>query len=128
MTECASESCAPGDIPQDITAMQSIYASYCMGAGFTQPGATAWFNPAIATASTTTGGSVPATTTVVDVVTFSPTRNSGSGSGVAAGTQSQQGKMWCLLRLGITAAVVLLQVGSFFFHSAKEREFGEKCD
>jgi hypothetical protein len=46
INSCASERCSKGDIPQDLTSMQSIYASYCMGAGFTQAGATEWFNPA----------------------------------------------------------------------------------
>lgn len=49
MSKCASKTCSAGDRSRDLSSMQSIYASYCMGAGFTQPGATNWYNPAEAT-------------------------------------------------------------------------------
>ncbi|KAF9768674.1 hypothetical protein IL306_013985 [Fusarium sp. DS 682] len=49
MSKCATSLCSAGDRPRDLTSMQSYYASYCMGAGFTQPGATEWYNPAEAT-------------------------------------------------------------------------------
>ncbi|RSL55879.1 hypothetical protein CEP54_009138 [Fusarium duplospermum] len=49
MSKCASNTCSAGDRSRDLSSMQSIYASYCMGAGFTQPGATNWYNPAEAT-------------------------------------------------------------------------------
>ncbi|KAF4977788.1 hypothetical protein FZEAL_5754 [Fusarium zealandicum] len=48
MSKCAS-SCSAGDRSRDLSSMQSHYASYCMAAGFTQPGATRWYNPAEAT-------------------------------------------------------------------------------
>src|SRR5262245_3345390 len=38
VTACASTSCAGGDFNNDLKIMESIYASYCMGAGYTQPG------------------------------------------------------------------------------------------
>jgi hypothetical protein len=60
MSECASSICGRGDHSLDISSMQSIYASYCMGAGYTRPGATEWYNPAEATTEsdpTSTGGS-----------------------------------------------------------------------
>lgn len=49
MSKCASNTCSAGDRSRDLSSMQSIYASYCMAAGFTQPGATKWYNPAEAT-------------------------------------------------------------------------------
>ncbi|KAM0347764.1 hypothetical protein ACHAPU_004779 [Fusarium lateritium] len=49
MSKCATSLCSAGDRSRDLTSMQSFYGSYCMGAGFTQPGATEWFNPAEAT-------------------------------------------------------------------------------
>ncbi|CVK92362.1 uncharacterized protein FMAN_07258 [Fusarium mangiferae] len=49
MSKCATSLCSAGDHSRDLTSMQSYYASYCMGAGFTQPGATEWYNPAEAT-------------------------------------------------------------------------------
>lgn len=50
MNKCASSGCGRGDLTLDLSSMQSIYGSYCMGAGFTQPGATNWYNPAETTA------------------------------------------------------------------------------
>ncbi|KIL96576.1 hypothetical protein FAVG1_01320 [Fusarium avenaceum] len=49
MSKCATSRCSAGDRSRDLTSMQYYYASYCMGAGFTQPGATKWYNPAEAT-------------------------------------------------------------------------------
>ncbi|KLO89034.1 uncharacterized protein LW93_12454 [Fusarium fujikuroi] len=49
MSKCATSLCSAGDRSRDLTSMQSYYASYCMGAGFTQPGATEWYNPAEST-------------------------------------------------------------------------------
>ncbi|KAG7414676.1 hypothetical protein Forpe1208_v007951 [Fusarium oxysporum f. sp. rapae] len=49
MSKCATSLCSAGDRSRDLTSIQSYYASYCMGAGFTQPGATEWYNPAEAT-------------------------------------------------------------------------------
>lgn len=49
MSKCASSLCERGDYSLDLNSMQSFYGSYCMGAGFTQPGATEWYNPAEAT-------------------------------------------------------------------------------
>ncbi|KAF4341360.1 hypothetical protein FBEOM_4709 [Fusarium beomiforme] len=61
MSKCATSLCSAGDRSRDLTSMQSYYASYCMGAGFTQPGATEWYNPAEATEEpkeeSTAGGS-----------------------------------------------------------------------
>ncbi|KAF4943938.1 hypothetical protein FGADI_13019 [Fusarium gaditjirri] len=47
-TAAASTNKADGFM-SNLTSMQSYYASYCMGAGFTQPGATEWYNPDEAT-------------------------------------------------------------------------------
>ncbi|KAF4990455.1 hypothetical protein FGRMN_8448 [Fusarium graminum] len=49
MSKCATSLCSAGDRSRDLTSMQSFYGSYCMGAGFTQPGASEWYNPAEAT-------------------------------------------------------------------------------
>ncbi|KAK7397517.1 hypothetical protein QQX98_013111 [Neonectria punicea] len=49
MSKCASSLCERGDYTLDLSSIQSLYGSYCMGAGFTQPGATEWYNPAEAT-------------------------------------------------------------------------------
>lgn len=51
LAACASTECSAGDLSDDLTSMHSLYASYCIGAGFTQPGATDWYNPASATAN-----------------------------------------------------------------------------
>ncbi|KPM39063.1 hypothetical protein AK830_g7478 [Neonectria ditissima] len=49
MSKCASSLCQRGDYTLDLSSMQSYYGSYCMAAGYTQPGATEWYNPAEAT-------------------------------------------------------------------------------
>lgn len=46
MIKCASSRCAAGDFTRDLSSMESYYGSYCMAAGFTQPGATDWYTPA----------------------------------------------------------------------------------
>ncbi|KAH7193689.1 uncharacterized protein B0J16DRAFT_83964 [Fusarium flagelliforme] len=53
MSKCVTSSCSAGDRTRDLISMQSYYASYCMAAGFTQPGATEWYNPAEATEEAT---------------------------------------------------------------------------
>ncbi|KAF5662223.1 hypothetical protein FHETE_8113 [Fusarium heterosporum] len=57
MSKCATSLCSAGDRSRDLTSMQSFYGSYCMGAGFTQPGATEWYNPAEATEEPTADAS-----------------------------------------------------------------------
>ncbi|KAM0555104.1 hypothetical protein ACHAPJ_006454 [Fusarium lateritium] len=57
MSKCATSMCSAGDRSRDLSSMQSYYASYCMGAGFTQPGATEWYNPAEATEEPTSDSS-----------------------------------------------------------------------
>ncbi|KAJ4133439.1 hypothetical protein NW768_005024 [Fusarium equiseti] len=57
MSKCVTSSCAAGDRARDLISMQSYYASYCMAAGFTQPGATEWYNPAEATEEATADNS-----------------------------------------------------------------------
>ncbi|KAI9162922.1 benzoate 4-monooxygenase cytochrome P450 [Paramyrothecium foliicola] len=39
----ASSRCAAGDLEWDITSMRSIYARYCINAGFTQPIVSEWY-------------------------------------------------------------------------------------
>jgi len=73
VSQCVSSRCAEGDLSMDLSAMGSVYASYCMGAGLTQPGATNWFNPQAVTTPASPGRtdppSAPATTTELTVVT-----------------------------------------------------------
>ncbi|CAG7556008.1 unnamed protein product [Fusarium equiseti] len=57
MSKCVTLSCSAGDRARDLASMQSYYASYCMAAGFTQPGATEWYNPAEATEEATADNS-----------------------------------------------------------------------
>lgn len=71
ITSCGRAKCSAGDIPADLTSLQSVYASYCMNAGFTQPGATEWYSPSTVGAQpgqTATANSAQ-TTTQVTVVT-----------------------------------------------------------
>ncbi|RFN47256.1 hypothetical protein FIE12Z_8540 [Fusarium flagelliforme] len=57
MSKCVSSLCSEGDLAGDLISMQSYYASYCMAAGFTQPGATEWYSPAEATEEATSDNS-----------------------------------------------------------------------
>lgn len=108
---CASTYCSAGDISQDLLSMKSIYASYCMGAGYTQPGATAWFAPAEETGSSDDNEPAPSQTdensaparTKTEVTFVTETTES------AAATQSidNVGKF---LLLAATVALLLLQV------------------
>jgi hypothetical protein len=41
ISKCATSSCGAGDVDQDVTIMQSIYASYCLQAGYSQATTTA---------------------------------------------------------------------------------------
>lgn len=108
LASCASTSCAGGDVTLDLSAMQSIYASYCMENGFTQPGATAWYSPAAETGAPAPGNtgetdSAPLTTTRVSVVTQMTAPDSG-------GSSSTQSWGKCLLPLVAVVAAILLQV------------------
>jgi hypothetical protein len=53
VSECATSRCGSGDVPGDVSIMKSIYASYCVGAGFVQPLLSTWYIPA---ATTVPGG------------------------------------------------------------------------
>jgi hypothetical protein len=109
LSDCASSYCSAGDLSDDLTSMQSIYASYCIAAGFTQPGATDWYNPARQTATTmaspaqTAALGATATTTQVTVVT--QTAPSTGGSAVT----QPQGKFLLLLAM-VMVPLALLQV------------------
>jgi hypothetical protein len=104
-SQCASSACSAGDINGDFTVMNSVYAAYCMKAGFTQPGATAWVSPTAASTSAAPGntgqGSPPPTTTQVTFVTHTATSSAGPA------VSQTQGKF--LLPL-VVMALVLLQV------------------
>lgn len=107
LESCASASCNAGDLTVDLSAMESNYASYCMDNGFTQPGATNWYNPGAATrtpqpGSTDTGPA--STTTRFSVVTQTTTSDSESG---ADSSSQPWGK--CLLPLTVVVAAILLQ-------------------
>ena len=61
ITSCASTFCAAGDFSNDLTSIHSVYASYCMNAGYTQPGATDWYTMGGPKSSTTSPTTSPAT-------------------------------------------------------------------
>ncbi|KAK3335832.1 hypothetical protein B0T19DRAFT_395643 [Cercophora scortea] len=96
IASCGSSVCAAGDAEVDITSMHSLYASYCINAGWTPVGATAWYNPASTTTSlpTPNGGDeqpTPAptpggTVTRVTVVTQTVSNSAAVATGV---TRSQ---------------------------------------
>lgn len=116
MERCASSMCGAGDLKLDLSTMQSIYGSYCMAAGYTQPGATRWYNPAEATqepkseAAETTASDkdakpsqtpkddTPMTTTQFNVVTQTTDGN---------GATRPRGKFLLLL---VTVPLIFLQV------------------
>lgn len=119
ISKCASSKCAEGDLSRDLSAMGSVYASYCMEAGFTQPGATNWFDPLAVTTSasprSTSPPGAPATTAQLPTViqtsrsgaanptlTGEPTPNTNSGSNLGLGLG---------LGLGIPAALIALGIG-----------------
>jgi hypothetical protein len=105
--KCASDVCAAGDIPQDLKSMYIIYASYCIQAGFTQPGATEWFNPTQSASSTAIPTYPPATTTELTLVTRTASAITSDGT---SPTRSQ-GK--CLLLFAVAVMVPwVLQVQS----------------
>jgi hypothetical protein len=113
---CAKSECAAGDLNRDITSMRSIYAGYCMGAGFTQPIVSEWFTTeedtstadndesrTAAEPSRTGEGSVPETSTRYTIVT--KTADPGSpGSGATRST----GEMLFLGAVGVLAVVLQL--------------------
>ena len=117
MSRCASSMCKAGDLKLDLTSMQSFYGSYCMAAGYTQPGATNWYNPAQATEepkseepkdtgsdkdakpSQTANGDTPQTSTQLTIVTQTTENDNGA-------TRSR-GKFLLLL---VTVPLILLQV------------------
>jgi hypothetical protein len=62
LSSCGSRYCSVRDVPDDITWMHSLYASYCMNAGYTQPGATNWYTMDGDTLPAPTGASPGQTT------------------------------------------------------------------
>ncbi|KAH8586502.1 hypothetical protein B0O99DRAFT_644374 [Bisporella sp. PMI_857] len=127
LSSCATASCGKGDVSDDVIAMKSVYASYCLQAGFTAPVISTWYTPATTTASSYT----PTTTQLTIVTQTAPPSNSGSGTHVtvyATSTQwvsnegsnipapaSQSGPNKVALRaglgVGIPAFIVLVGVG-----------------
>lgn len=116
MSKCASSTCGRGDLTLDLSSMQSIYASYCMGAGFTQPGATKWYNPA-----ETTTEAEPSSTESSGSDNAEPSRTADSGSAetttqVTIVTQTTEGGAGATKSLGkfmllmATVPLLLLQV------------------
>lgn len=112
MSKCVSSLCSEGDLAGDLISMQSYYASYCMAAGFTQPGATGWYNPAEATEEATADNSDTGSDT-------QPSRTANSGIGATStrmtvitqtaedGAVRTQGKFLLLM---VTVPLLLLQV------------------
>jgi hypothetical protein len=122
ISKCASSKCAEGDLSRDVSAMGSVYASYCMEAGFTQPGATSWFDPlAVTTTSasprSTSPPGAPATTTQPPIST--ETSRSGAANPTLSGEPTPDTDSGPSLRLGlglglglgIPAALVALGMG-----------------
>lgn len=104
LTACGSSQCSAGDITADVTSMHSIYGSYCMNAGFTQPGATDWYQPSTTVAQpgqTATSNSAQ-TTTQITVVTQTASSIPGSAT-----TTQPQGKFLLLLAI---ISLLLFQV------------------
>jgi hypothetical protein len=92
LSQCVSTRCDSPDFSDDVSAVESGYASYCIDAGYSQSGATTWFQPtpietAISTSTEAQLGASPGTTTLVIVVsqtvTLTGTANSGGSSPVA---------------------------------------------
>lgn len=107
---CASRVCDSGDLADDLSVMEEIYASYCMNNGFTQPGMTNWYNPATATTEATsstasTASLAPGTTTKVSYVTQTTTSPPGANS--AGTTLPGLGKCLLLLVFSLVGPFVL---------------------
>ena len=114
--KCAKSQCAAGDLNRDVTSMRSIYAGYCMAAGFTQPIVSEWHtteedtstadndeSKTAAEPSRTDEGGAPVTSTRHTVVT--KTADSGPpGSGAIRST----GELSFLGAVGVLAVVLQL--------------------
>ncbi|AEO62962.1 uncharacterized protein THITE_2141166 [Thermothielavioides terrestris NRRL 8126] len=124
---CASTACRGGDFSLDLSAMESIYASYCMANGFTQPGATNWYNPATATqglaqdtthvTQTTTSGSLADSSSqpwaTVDATSTIWVNSAGSviAAATPSSTNSSTNNLALGLGVGITALLALAAAG-----------------
>jgi hypothetical protein len=129
LSQCVSTRCGAADFSTDVSAVESGYASYCIGAGYAQSGATTWFEStppqtAVSTSTEASPGASPGTTTLVTVVTHTATptgtANSGGSSPVAPfGKSGWVG--YTLLRLVTTifawAVPLLMQVLTYKFKS-----------
>jgi hypothetical protein len=129
LSQCVSMRCSAGDFSTDVSAVESGYASYCIEAGYSQSGATTWFEPtptqtAVSTSTEATPGASPGTTTLLTVVTQTATpteiANSGGSSSVAPfGKSGWVG--YTLLQLVTTifawAVPLLMQVLTYIFKS-----------
>ncbi|KAH8881059.1 hypothetical protein GQ53DRAFT_519772 [Thozetella sp. PMI_491] len=139
LLSCATSKCSAGDRSQDLTAMHSFYASYCMNAGYTQPGATDWYTaesgPTPAPGQTTSNGPTQ-TTTQLTVVTHTTPSSAvatqpqvtvkatstlwvdSKGSVVPAPSESESGPnkvaLGVGLGVGIPVAIALASVGIWF--------------
>ena len=82
LTACGSSACSAGDITADVTSMHSIYGSYCMNAGFTQPGVTDWLHRSttITQPEQTPTSNSAQTTTQLTVVTQTAPRTPSSAT------------------------------------------------
>ncbi|KAN0083894.1 hypothetical protein V8E54_002982 [Elaphomyces granulatus] len=117
LSQCVSAGCHAPDFTTDVSAVESGYASYCIEAGYSQSGATTWFEPTPTPAPTqapvptSTEGASPGTMTLVTVVTSTtePTVSFGKSGWVD----------YTLLRLVPTifawAVPLLMQVLTYMF-------------
>ena len=112
MSKCVTSRCSAGDRARDLTSMQSYYASYCMAAGFTQPGATEWYNPAEATEEATAdnsdaGSDAQPSRTANSGIDATSTRMTVITQTAEDGAVRTQGKFLLLM---VTVPLLLLQV------------------
>ncbi|KAF4452725.1 hypothetical protein F53441_4436 [Fusarium austroafricanum] len=137
MSKCATSLCSAGDRSRDLTSMQSYYASYCMGAGFTQPGATEWYNPAEATKepkedasadsrgdseakpSRTANSGSDATSTKMTIIT--QTAEDGASRTQASAKKDDDGSSAVKIGLGVAVPVVLIAAGLFVWWFIRRR-------
>lgn len=114
ITACASTSCDAGDLTNDITNIETIYASYCASAGFVQPIVTGWIggNNNDNTPSTTTpspgqspDATSPSTSTDLTLVTQTSTTN--SAGDLTTGNPSSPCKL-IMLVAGVASGVAFL--------------------
>jgi hypothetical protein len=101
LSQCVSTRCGTPDFSIDVSAVESGYASYCIAAGYSQSGATTWFEPTstqTAVSTSTEAGPSPGTTTQVTTATH---------TALSSGTSESRPQGKYLLLLAIVPLVLL---------------------